>query len=179
MDITKVYGTFISGSSPDGCANMKYSASFETPVGVMTIVECDGAIVGVMFGEKKIGENKRTKIIGQAISQLTEYFSKKRKNFDLPISFNGTMFQKRVWEELLKIPYGETRTYKELAAAIGNPKAVRAVGGANNKNSLAIIVPCHRVIGSGGALVGYADGIEIKAKLLELESTPSPFPYLS
>ena len=97
------------------------------------------------------------------------YFSKKRKSFDIPIKLEGTEFQKRVWDALIQIPYGKTCTYKDIAEKIGNPKACRAVGGANNKNPIMIIVPCHRVIGKNGDLVGYAGGIEVKQKLLDLE----------
>lgn len=102
--------------------------------------------------------------------QLHEYFSGERREFDIPIVFlGGTPFQRKVWEELQKIPYGEVRSYKEIAQAIGMPKAVRAVGGANNQNPIPIIVPCHRVIGSNGALVGYSGGLDKKEFLLKHE----------
>ncbi|MGL4989757.1 MAG: methylated-DNA--[protein]-cysteine S-methyltransferase [Sarcina sp.] len=113
---------------------------------------------------------ERNKIIDNTILQLEEYFAGSRKNFDLPLEFNGTEFQERVWKSLLEIPYGESATYKDIAKMIGNEKAVRAVGGANNKNKIMIVIPCHRVIGSNGKLVGYAGGITIKQILLELES---------
>ena len=103
------------------------------------------------------------------MSELREYFDGKRREFDLPLAPEGTDFQKRVWEELCKIPYGETRSYGEIAAALGNTRAARAVGLANNKNPIPIIVPCHRVIGADGALVGYAGGVEAKDFLLKLE----------
>lgn len=102
-------------------------------------------------------------------SQLQEYFAGKRRVFDFPYAPQGTVFQKRVWAALCDIPFGETRTYKQVAQAIGNPKACRAVGGANNKNPIGIVVPCHRVIGVNGALVGYAGGLEMKKALLDLE----------
>jgi len=105
---------------------------------------------------------------------LAEYFDGKRRRFDLPVDLYGTPFQLRVWRELKKIPYGEVRSYKELARAIGSPKAVRAVGGANNKNPVPILVPCHRVIGSNGSLVGYGGGLSIKEYLLKLEGAPLP-----
>lgn len=106
--------------------------------------------------------------------QLNEYFAGKRTTFDCELDLQGTPFQKLVWNALLQIPYGEVQSYKEVAQAIGSPKAVRAVGGANNRNPLPIIVPCHRVVGSNGALVGYGGGLSIKEKLLELEGYPLP-----
>lgn len=105
----------------------------------------------------------------EAAKQLDEYFKGKRKNFDLPLNLKGTEFQKKVWEALKQIPYAQTRSYKEIAMVIGNKNASRAVGMANNKNPCPIVVPCHRVIGSNGSLVGYALGLDIKKKLLDLE----------
>lgn len=140
-----------------------------SPIGKLTIVECGGVIMAVKFGEHPDGEYKNSVLIQNAVKQLTQYFDGSRTAFDLPLMAEGTDFQKRVWDELKKIPYGETRSYGQIASSIGNPKAVRAVGGANNKNPIAIIVPCHRVIGSGGTLVGYAGGLNIKEMLLELE----------
>lgn len=112
---------------------------------------------------------KETELIKNAKKQLDEYFAGKQKNFDIPIELNGTDFQIKVWKELLKIPYGETCTYLDIAKRVGNPNASRAVGMANNKNKIMIIVPCHRVIGSNKKLVGYAGGLDIKEKLLKLE----------
>lgn len=112
---------------------------------------------------------KETDAIRKTYLQLKEYLSGKRKNFDIEIEMIGTEFQKKVWKELLNIPYGETRSYKDIAIAIGNGKACRAVGNANNKNPIAIIVPCHRVIGSNGSMTGYAGGLDIKEKLLKIE----------
>lgn len=111
--------------------------------------------------------------IAPVATQLHEYFKGERLSFDLPLVFKGTDFQKGVWEALRQIPYGETRTYKDIAESIGSPKAVRAVGNANNKNPLSIIVPCHRVIGSSGSLVGYGGGLDKKQYLLELENNHS------
>jgi len=105
----------------------------------------------------------------EAVRQLEAYFSGKLKSFDLRLAPEGTEFQKSVWRALCKIPYGETRTYKDIAESIGNPKAYRAVGLANNRNPISIIIPCHRVIGSNGKLTGYACGLDIKAFLLNLE----------
>ena len=104
-------------------------------------------------------------------SQINEYLDGSRKTFNFPYELRGTEFQKKVWTELCKIPYGETRTYKDIAVAIGNPKASRAVGMANNKNPIIIAVPCHRVIGANGSLTGYAGGLGMKAALLSLEAT--------
>ena len=106
-----------------------------------------------------------------SIKQLREYFENKRKVFDLPLEIIGTDFQKRVWKELIKIPYGETISYKELAIRLGNLKTIRAAARANGANPLPIIIPCHRVIGSDGKLVGYANGLDVKEKLLELEGS--------
>ena len=102
--------------------------------------------------------------------QLEEYLAGRRKNFDLPLALSGTDFQKRCWQALREIPYGETRSYGDIARAVGSPKAFRAVGMANHRNPIAIIVPCHRVIGSGGSLTGFGGGLDVKAFLLGLES---------
>jgi len=110
-----------------------------------------------------------TSLTDTVYKQLTEYFEGRRKVFDFPIKLNGTDFQKAVWKELLKIPYGETCSYKEIAEKIENPKACRAVGMANNKNPILIAVPCHRVIGADGSLVGYGGGLDMKKTLLDLE----------
>ncbi|MHB8102407.1 MAG: methylated-DNA--[protein]-cysteine S-methyltransferase [Methanosarcina sp.] len=112
-------------------------------------------------------ENKE--LFREATRQLEAYFSGKLESFDLKLAPEGTEFQKSVWKTLCKIPYGETRTYKDIAASVGKPKAYRAVGLANNRNPIAIIVPCHRVIGSNGKLTGYASGLDVKAFLLKLE----------
>jgi methylated-DNA-[protein]-cysteine S-methyltransferase len=114
--------------------------------------------------------NDRNPLLAQAVSQLRDYFASRLREFHLPLDAAGTPFQKRVWGELVKIPYGETRTYAQVAAAIGSPLAVRAVGAANGANPIAIVVPCHRVIGASGKLVGYGGGLALKRRLLELES---------
>ena len=118
---------------------------------------------------------KKTEIIQKACSQLDEYFLGRRKVFELPLEPEGTDFQKKVWEELSEIPYGRTRSYKQIAEKVGNGKACRAVGMANNRNPVPIIIPCHRVIGSNGSLVGYANGLDTKMKLLELEKSNSHY----
>jgi methylated-DNA--[protein]-cysteine S-methyltransferase len=113
---------------------------------------------------------KETPLIKKAATQLFEYLNGKRKNFDLPLLKDGTDFQVSVWNELIKIPYGETRSYKDIAIAINNEKAVRAVGMANNRNKISIFIPCHRVIGMNKKLVGYGGGLQIKEFLLNLEN---------
>lgn len=144
-----------------------------TPIGYLEIEENDNYIVSIKL-IKELSNNEYTNnniTLNKAKRQIDEYFFRKRKIFDLPIKFNGTEFQKSVWNSLLKIPYGETKSYKDIAKDIGNVKACRAVGMANNKNPIMIIVPCHRVIGTNGKLVGYACGLDIKKKLLELEAS--------
>ena len=144
-------------------------AVYEFPFGFLKI-EYDG---DVLISLKKINETsywgKNTEFTDLVYKEIMEYLNGKRKSFDIKYEINGTEFQKKVWKELTKIPYGETRSYKEIAVAVGNPKACRAVGMANNKNPIAIIVPCHRVIGSDGKLVGYAGGLDMKRALLNLE----------
>lgn len=142
--------------------------SYNTLIGKIYIAEENGFITNISF--KKINaKEKETQLIKQAFNELNEYFNGERKFFDLPLAPLGTRFQQKVWKELQKIPYGQTVTYKYIAKQTGNEKACRAVGMANNKNPIAIIIPCHRVIGSNSSLTGYAGGIKIKQKLLELE----------
>jgi methylated-DNA-[protein]-cysteine S-methyltransferase len=112
---------------------------------------------------------KETELIRKAYNELLEYLEGKRKSFDVPLAPKGTEFQMKVWKALQEIPYGETRTYKEIAEKTGNPKACRAVGLSNNRNPISVFIPCHRVIGSSGNLVGYAGGLEVKEYLLNLE----------
>ena len=145
---------------------------YETIIGLLGIKENGTNITEIYFGKDEISNNielKESPLIKQTINQLEEYFEGKRKSFDLPFEPKGTEFQKLVWNELLKIPYGETCSYGEIAKRIGNPKASRAIGMANNRNPISIIIPCHRVIGASGKLVGYGGGIDIKEKLLNLE----------
>lgn len=147
---------------------MKNFYDYETDIGRLFIESDDEFITKISFFEIK-GERCETPLIKKAYIQLEEYFNGRRKEFDLPLKLQGTDFQKSVWRELMKIPYGKTASYLDIAKAVGNPKACRAVGMANNKNNIAIVVPCHRVIGSGGKLVGYAGGLDVKQKLLDLE----------
>ena len=116
-------------------------------------------------------EDKQTDLIVEAKKQLEEYFQKQRTTFDLPLLFVGTVFQKLVWEELLNVPYGKTETYYGLSQKLNNTKAIRAIAAANGANAISIIVPCHRIIGSNGELVGYAGGVDVKQKLLRLENS--------
>ena len=144
---------------------------YDTEIGRIKISEKDEKIIGLVFSDYKKEDEieKETELIKKAYTQLEEYLSGKRTDFNIEIEMIGTEFQKKVWKELLNIPYGETRSYKDIAIAIGNEKACRAVGNANNKNPIAIIVPCHRVVGSNGSMTGYAGGLDIKEKLLKIE----------
>lgn len=147
----------------------------DTPAGVLEIRDDGLALTSVRFargGAKTGAEASGTDaspLARRARTQLAEYFAGRRKTFDLPLGVRGTPFQQKVWDLLRRIPYGQTRSYGQIAAAAGNPKACRAVGMANNKNPLCIVVPCHRVVGADGSLTGYAEGVDKKAFLLELE----------
>jgi len=145
--------------------------TYDTVHGKITIVSDGEAITQIKHEGKLMPEceKKETVLIKQAFDELNEYFSGKRFDFDVPIRLHGTDFHRSVWEALMKIPYGETRTYKQVAEIVGRPKASRAVGQANNRNPIWIIIPCHRVIGASGKLTGYDGGVEMKEKLLELE----------
>ncbi|MDE7389779.1 MAG: methylated-DNA--[protein]-cysteine S-methyltransferase, partial [Lachnospiraceae bacterium] len=145
---------------------------YRSPIGTLMISDNGKELIGLTLSANgcQTENSSKTSVVSQKLSvQLDEYFSGKRKNFDIPIHFGGTDFQNKVWYELTQIPYGCTKSYGEIARAIGNPKSCRAVGGANNKNPIMIVVPCHRVIGADGKLVGYAHGTEMKKFLLELE----------
>lgn len=153
---------------------------YESPPGILKIVIHDGFINEINFlkdVDKEISENfnedisKEDKAVAERCKvQLDEYFSGKRKTFDLPVKQSGTLFQQKVWDELVKIPFGKTISYLQLAQRIGNVKSIRAVGTANGRNNLSIVVPCHRVIGSDGSLTGYAGGLSRKQWLLEHEN---------
>ena len=149
---------------------MIYQYSYETELGSVTFVEEDGTLLAISTHRTFSATVQETHLIKEAHRQFSEYLEGEKKVFDLPFKMQGTEFQKRVWKALCNIPYGETRSYKQIAEAIGNPKAVRAVGMANNKNPLLVLVPCHRVIGANGQLVGYASGLEKKRFLLQLEN---------
>ena len=148
-----------------------------TPVGPLTLVAEGGALVRISFGDDRHSSEGRessgcsdhTPLLDEAARQLADYFEGRRREFDLPLAPAGTSFQREVWAALREIPYGETRSYKDIARAVGRPRACRAVGMANNRNPLPIVIPCHRVVGASGALTGYAGGLEVKSKLLQLE----------
>ncbi len=149
---------------------MKRFVVVQSPVGDLTLTEENGALTGLYFGRRSLeGEEGLTALLERASRQLEEYFAGKRKQFDLPLSLRGTEFQRQVWAALRDIPYGETRSYGQIAQAVGRPKAVRAVGMANHRNPISIIVPCHRVVGADGSLTGYGGGLENKKFLLALE----------
>lgn len=146
---------------------------YESIFGTMKIVDDNYSIL--YFKKVDDFENieslPMSKLAQKCILQFEEYIKKQRTQFDLPIKLCGTEFQIRVWKELSNIPYGQTRSYKDIAIAIGNEKASRAVGNSNNKNPITVVVPCHRVVGSNKKLVGYASGLEMKERLLEIENT--------
>lgn len=144
---------------------------YETIIGYLTISAYEQGITDVSFGKRNPVHAvcEETPVIKQAVSELQEYFEGRRREFTVPLHPQGTDFQLRVWQVLRTIPYGKTWSYKQVATAAGNPKASRAVGMANNRNPIAIIIPCHRVIGANGRLVGYAGGLDVKEKLLEIE----------
>lgn len=150
---------------------MKYQKNINTKIGTISIIEENRKIIAIQIKDKKQQEAvlKETPLLKETEKQLTDYLEGKIKSFNVPLNLKGTEFMKKVWTALQDIPYGETRTYEEIAKSIGNPKAARAVGMANHVNPIPILIPCHRVIGKNGKLVGYALGIEKKQFLLELE----------
>lgn len=147
---------------------MQHHCVIPTPIKPLRIDEDDGAIVGVNFVQEPLYP-PGTPLLQEAVRQLIAYFDGTRTAFDLPLRMEGTAFRMQCWQALCMIPYGETISYGEQARRIGNPKAVRAVGGANHHNPISIIVPCHRVIGADGSLTGYGGGVEVKAWLLAHE----------
>lgn len=146
---------------------------YETGLGTIGIAETNDKITHLFFDGEKFSEKEHlrmeTPVLAEAGRQLREYFDGSRREFDLPLAPEGTEFMLRVWKALQDIPYGETRSYKEIAAMTGNSKACRAVGLANNRNPISIFIPCHRVIGANGDLVGYGGGLDKKTFLLDLE----------
>ncbi|WP_024620239.1 methylated-DNA--[protein]-cysteine S-methyltransferase [Metaclostridioides mangenotii] len=151
---------------------MKNIFVYETEIGELAIADNGKAITELYFKNKIDVEGKNieeTELIKKAFNEFKEYLSGDRKNFDIPLEPEGTEFQLKVWEALKSIPYGETCSYKDIAKKVGSPKAYRAVGLANNKNPISIFIPCHRVIGSNGKLVGYGGGLDVKEFLLKLE----------
>jgi methylated-DNA-[protein]-cysteine S-methyltransferase len=148
-----------------------------SPIGTLKLVASDEGLVAVLWEKDRprrvilpdLVENPAHPLLLRTERELNEYFSRSRNSFTVPLDMRGTYFQKQVWEALLGIPFGETRTYGQLANQLGNPKATRAVGAANGRNPIAIIVPCHRVIGFSGKLTGFAGGLDAKEHLLKLE----------
>ncbi|MDR2423797.1 MAG: methylated-DNA--[protein]-cysteine S-methyltransferase [Prevotellaceae bacterium] len=153
-------------------ATTEYRAYMQSPVGIVIIEANDSFITSVRLTQDCRGQQNTPPLpphLQQCIEQINEYFAGKRQDFNLPVEQHGTEFQTKVWDKLREIPYGTTISYLELAKRLGNAKLTRAVGGANGKNKLWIIVPCHRVIGSDGSLTGYAGGVHCKQQLLEHE----------
>jgi len=167
-----------------------YWTEINSPIGPLVLMAADAGLCRIEFGAFSQREEKLLTwirvwfpdgtglvpvqpaahlIIDETAAQLNRYFAGELKVFTVKLDMRGTPFQTKVWQALLEVPYGESRSYKDIAGAIGQPKAVRAVGGANNRNPVPLIVPCHRIIGAGGAMVGYGGGLEIKTCLLELE----------
>ena len=157
--------------------NKYQSKTIDSPVGRLTLMACRNRLTGIIWEKddpnrvqpENIVQDDHDPVLLKAENQLKEYFNMERQEFSMDLDFNGTEFQKKVWKALLTIPYGETRTYGEIAKQIGSPKSVRAVGAASGKNPISIVAPCHRVIGASGKLVGFGGGLENKALLLNLE----------
>ena len=158
-------------------ASARVCTHYESPLGRMLVAASDRGLAGVWFVGQRHGpdssgwrEDPDHPVLREAVAQLTGYFAGRRHSFDLPLDLQGgTAFQQSVWDALLRIPRGGTTSYGELARRLGKPQAVRAIGAAVGRNPVSIVVPCHRVLGSGGALTGYAGGLERKAALLQLE----------
>lgn len=153
-----------------------YRTYYDSPIGRLWIEVDEEAITALYLEQKGVIEESETEssaLLDKVKQELIEYFAGKRKEFDIPVRLQGTAFQVDVWNGLRNIPYGTTYSYSELANAVGRPNACRAVGGANNKNKILIVVPCHRVIGKNGSLVGFGAGLSAKEYLLELEKNNS------
>ena len=161
-----------------------FSTTLDSPVGMLTLVASDAGLVAVLWDgddplRVRLGslvQDDGHVVLVAAVRQLRAYFAGTIMTFDLPLDMRGTDFQKQVWAALLAIPYGETRSYGAIARAIGRPGASRAVGAANGRNPLSIVAPCHRVVGAGGHLTGFAGGLEAKAVLLALERRAGELP---
>ena len=154
---------------------MTYSMQLETPIGPLTVTATKKAVTAIRFGTEvpegsaRCTSAEATPLLRKAAEEIGEYFAGSRRKFTLPLAPDGSPFQPKVWEALRTIPYGETRTYKQIAIQIGHNQSFRAVGMANNRNPIVIVVPCHRVIGYDGKLTGYAGGLDVKEQLLALE----------
>ncbi len=150
-----------------------------TAIGVLEVAGDDQAIASVKFTDQVSDVSVTSRVVRTCMRQLQEYFSGKRRRFSVPLAPQGTAFQQAVWKELLRVSYGKTSTYGAVAKAIGRPRAARAVGGATGRNPIAVVIPCHRVIGADGKLTGYAGGLDRKSWLLEREGSPRrPSPLL-
>ena len=179
FDIGRVKYSQESNREKDTIKMLKQSYTFQSPIGILTISEAGGYLTDLFLERENAGllsekqseqrYHPHSEVLYETYCQLREYFAGNRREFTIPIRAEGTMFQKRVWEELRKIPYGATRSYAEIADGIGNPKAVRAVGQANHRNPILILVPCHRVIHKNGDISGFGCGDDVKRYLLELE----------
>ncbi|MFI9827681.1 methylated-DNA--[protein]-cysteine S-methyltransferase [Streptomyces sp. NPDC051913] len=160
---------------------MKQHTVIDSPYGPLTLVATDGTLSNLYMTDQRHRPAQETfgarddRPFGEAVDQLEAYFASELKEFTLELHLHGTPFQRGVWDQLLRIPYGETRSYGDLAEALGNPGASRAVGLANGKNPISIIVPCHRVVGSNGSLTGYGGGLERKQRLLDFEQGAALF----
>ena len=146
-----------------------YTAYYESPIGLIEITSRAGAVIALNFVAERRLRAAVNSLLEEALRQLDQYFHKQRRRFELPLSLAGTPFQMAVWQQLTAIPYGATASYRDIARAIGKPAAVRAVGAANGRNPISLIVPCHRVIGADGSLVGYGSGLWRKEWLLKHE----------
>lgn len=158
----------------------RHATLIDSPVGPLRLVGSDEGLAAILWGlddhqrvplNIAVSDDARHPVLAETERQLREYFAGQRTVFNLPLDFVGTDFQQKVWQALLRIPHGQTRSYAELAQAIGHPSAVRAVGAANGKNPISIVAPCHRVVGKNGALTGFAGGLAAKAYLLQLETS--------
>jgi len=143
---------------------------YDSPIGILELSATKKGLCGLYFVDEKKSAEKSSRILRRTARQLDKYFKGKRERFKISLDIQGTAFQQKVWKELLKIPYGSTKSYLDIAKHLGDPKAIRAVGSANGKNKISIIIPCHRVIGDDGSMVGYGGGIWRKKWLLEHEA---------
>lgn len=156
-------------------------ATLGSPIGQLTVIASDRGVSAILWDREQPDDrgivssldDGSNLVLRQTLTQLGEYFAGQRRTFDVPLDFQGTSFQREVWEALLTIPFGVTRTYGDIAARIGRPRASRAVGAANGQNPIPIIAPCHRVIGASGALTGFGGGLDVKVRLLALEGVTS------
>lgn len=171
----------VSGVRCDAVVGQVMHTWMDTPIGALLLVGDENGLTAISFAKNGVaadepeGSVARREVFAEAIEQLDAYFARKLRSFELTLRPQGTPFQLRVWEALRAIPYGETRSYSDVACTIGKPDAVRAVGSANGANPLPIVVPCHRVVGADGSLTGFGGGLRVKRFLLDLESTPSLF----